>query len=102
MCRATRDPVAGRARHTLARGQCHSSFSRCAAIHRSYNAQPEERVIKKLVKHGNSYALIIDKPIMDLLGITPTTPLEITTDGQRLIITPIRKSGRRSRNPNRD
>ncbi len=39
-------------------------------------------MIKKLVKHGNSYALIIDKPILDLLKITPDTPLEITTDGK--------------------
>ncbi len=39
-------------------------------------------MIKKFVKHGNSYALIIDKPIMDLLRITPDTPLEIRTDGR--------------------
>lgn len=42
-------------------------------------------MVKNLVKHGNSYALVIDKPILELLGITPDTPLEITTtDGKSL------------------
>ncbi len=44
-------------------------------------------MIKMLVKHGNSYALVIDKPILELLNITPDTPLEITTlDGKSLTI----------------
>src|SRR5689334_8805743 len=38
-------------------------------------------MVKKLTKHGNSYALVIDKPIMDILNITDDTPLNITTDG---------------------
>ena len=41
-------------------------------------------MIKTLTRHGNSWALIIDKPILDLLKITPDTPLEVTTDGQGL------------------
>ncbi len=46
-------------------------------------------LIKRLTKHGNSYALIIDRALIDLLGIDPSTPLEIaTTDGKSLIITP--------------
>jgi len=44
---------------------------------------------KHLTKHGNSYAIIIDRAIMDLLKIDPSTPLEISTpDGESLIITP--------------
>ncbi len=44
-------------------------------------------MIKTLVKHGNSWALIIDKPILELLNITPDTPLEISTrDGKSLHI----------------
>lgn len=46
-------------------------------------------MIKTLTKHGNSYALVIDKPIMELLKINPDTPLEITTDGQALKIAPV-------------
>lgn len=45
---------------------------------------------KTLTKHGNSYALVIDKPILDLLKITPDTLLELSTNGTRLIISPIR------------
>ena len=43
-------------------------------------------MIKKLTKHGNSSALVIERPIMELLKIDNETPLEITTDGKRLII----------------
>jgi antitoxin component of MazEF toxin-antitoxin module len=47
-------------------------------------------MIKKLVAHGNSAALIIDKPILELLKVDTGTPLEIATDGQNLIISPVR------------
>lgn len=43
-------------------------------------------MVKTLTKHGNSYALIIDKPILDLLNIQPDSPLEISTDGKVLTI----------------
>ena len=46
-------------------------------------------MIKKLVSHGNSAALIIDKPIMELLNVDMETPLEIVTDGKSLIISPV-------------
>ncbi len=45
-------------------------------------------MIKKLTKHGNSYALVIDRGIMDLLRINEKTPLEITTDGRALMVVP--------------
>ena len=45
-------------------------------------------MIKKLTKHGNSWALVIDKPVMDLLRIDPETPLQVSTDGQALIVAP--------------
>jgi len=51
-------------------------------------------MIKNLSVHGNSAALIIDKPILELLDITFETPLKITTDGVSLIITPVRDRGR--------
>ena len=46
-------------------------------------------MVKNLTKHGNSYALIIEKPIMELLNTEPETPLEITTDGKSLLIRPV-------------
>lgn len=46
-------------------------------------------MIKTLTKHGNSFALIIERPIMELLGIEADTPLNITTDGNALVIHPV-------------
>lgn len=51
-------------------------------------------MIKTLTRHGNSYALVIDKPILDLLKIDPETPLEITTDGHSLTVTPAQNRGK--------
>ena len=45
---------------------------------------------KRLQVVGNSSGIIIDKPILELLRITPETELDISTDGERLIVTPIR------------
>jgi antitoxin component of MazEF toxin-antitoxin module len=45
-------------------------------------------MVKTLTKHGNSLALVIDKPILDLLKIEADTPLSISTDGRCLIIAP--------------
>ena len=49
-------------------------------------------MVKMLTKHGNSYALVIDKPILELLRVTPETPFEIITDGQCLVLTPVREA----------
>lgn len=49
---------------------------------------------KKLTVVGNSLGIIIEKPILDLLGISKDTPLEIITDGTRLIIEPQTKNER--------
>ena len=51
-------------------------------------------MIKKLTSHGNSSALIIEKPILDLLHITLDTPLEISTDGRNIVISPVQKISR--------
>ena len=47
-----------------------------------------------LTAHGNSAALIIDKPILELLGMDMSTPLKIVTDGRNLIISPMRDARR--------
>ena len=54
-------------------------------------------MVKHLTSHGNSTALVIDKPVMALLHITMKTPLELTTDGKNLIISPLRSTKRASR-----
>ena len=52
---------------------------------------------KSLIKHGNSLALVIDKPILEMLEITPETKLELTTNGDAILLTPIRDRDRQSR-----
>lgn len=47
-------------------------------------------MIKTLTKHGNSYALVIEKPILELLRVSPETPFEIITDGRCLVLAPVR------------
>lgn len=47
-------------------------------------------MIKKLTKHGNSLALVIDKPVLEILEIDSDTPLSVTTDGTCLVLSPIR------------
>ncbi len=47
-------------------------------------------MIKKLTAIGNSLGIIIDRPILELLRIDRETALEISTDGDALIIRPNR------------
>ncbi|MFQ5432264.1 MAG: AbrB/MazE/SpoVT family DNA-binding domain-containing protein [Nitrospinota bacterium] len=54
-------------------------------------------MIKKLVKHGNSRAIILDRGVLDLLKINDETPLDISTDGKLLIISPVREKKRRKK-----
>ncbi len=54
-------------------------------------------MIKKLTRHGNSLALVIDKGVLELLKIDSETPLEISTDGNLIIINPLRSQKRRKR-----
>jgi antitoxin component of MazEF toxin-antitoxin module len=51
-------------------------------------------MIKTLTRHGNSMALVIEKAILELLKIKSDTPLDISTDGDVLIITPVRNEKR--------
>lgn len=43
---------------------------------------------RTLQKHGNSQALVIEKPLMEATGITMDTPLEITVSGDTITIRP--------------
>jgi antitoxin MazE len=51
--------------------------------------------VKRLTRHGNSLALVIDKGVLDLLSIDDQTPLEISTDGTILLIAPVRDEARK-------
>ena len=44
-----------------------------------------------LVRHGNSFALILDKPVLELLNVDPARPVAVSTsDGKSLLVTPLR------------
>lgn len=46
-------------------------------------------MVKTLQKHGNSHALVIDKSLMEAVGIDADSPLQVTISGNSLIVTPV-------------
>jgi antitoxin MazE len=46
---------------------------------------------KRMTAIGNSLGIVIERPILELLNIDRDTEVEMITDGDRLIIQPIRK-----------
>ncbi len=54
-------------------------------------------MIKTLTRHGNSLALVIDRAVLDMLKIDAETPLEISTDGQVLVVSPVRDAAHREK-----
>jgi antitoxin component of MazEF toxin-antitoxin module len=51
-------------------------------------------MIKKLTRTGNSVALVLDKPLLDELGLDENAEVEVSTNGQIIVITPKRDSAR--------
>ncbi|MBP9765334.1 AbrB/MazE/SpoVT family DNA-binding domain-containing protein [Candidatus Babeliales bacterium] len=45
-------------------------------------------MLKKLVRYGNSNALVLDKAILELLNIQEGSVVKISTDGRSIILTP--------------
>ena len=54
-------------------------------------------MIKNLVRHGDSWALVIDESLLALLNIDPDTLLEISKDGNSLVITPVNQDPRKAK-----
>ncbi|MBI5503828.1 MAG: AbrB/MazE/SpoVT family DNA-binding domain-containing protein [Deltaproteobacteria bacterium] len=48
--------------------------------------------IKKLSAVGNSLGFTIDRPILELLNITKDAAVDVKTNGEALIIRPVRAS----------
>ncbi|MDX2346130.1 MAG: AbrB/MazE/SpoVT family DNA-binding domain-containing protein [Legionella sp.] len=46
-------------------------------------------MLKKLVKYGNSKALVLDRAILELLNIKEGALVKLRTDGKSLTITPV-------------
>ena len=56
-------------------------------------------MIKRLTKTGNSLALVLDQPLLEATGITSETPLEVSTDGDVIVISPVRDEERTEKFP---
>ncbi|HEY5314604.1 MAG TPA: hypothetical protein VIK18_18875 [Pirellulales bacterium] len=54
-------------------------------------------MITKLSKLGDELVLKIDRSMIEQLSIDDNTPLELSIDGQSLILTPVRDEQRRER-----
>lgn len=52
---------------------------------------------KRLTKIGDSTGLVIDKPILDLLGLARGDEVELRIEGERLIVGPVEVSARAER-----
>jgi len=50
---------------------------------------------KKLTRTGNSVALVLDRPLLEQLGIDENSEVEVSTNGDVLVMTPTREPGRR-------
>ena len=51
-------------------------------------------MVKRLTKTGNSLALVLDRPLLEATRIDADTPLEISTDGDVIVISPVRDARR--------
>ncbi len=51
-------------------------------------------MIKKLTRTGNSIAVVLDKPLLEELGLDENAEVEVSTNGQIIVITPKRNSAR--------
>ena len=52
---------------------------------------------KKLSRSGNSVALVLDKPLLEQLGLDENAEVELSTNGDVLVVTPIRDVVRQRR-----
>ncbi len=46
-------------------------------------------MVKTLQRHGNSQALVLDKPILEMMGANEDTQFQLTVSNGSLIVTPI-------------
>ena len=49
---------------------------------------------KRLTKIGNSLGIVLDRPLLEKLGVDLETDLEVSTDGSVILISPVRSKWR--------
>ncbi|HEX7253692.1 MAG TPA: AbrB/MazE/SpoVT family DNA-binding domain-containing protein [Thermoanaerobaculia bacterium] len=50
---------------------------------------------KRLSLSGDSVAIVLDKPLLDAVGVDAGSEVDVSTNGDVIVITPVRDSGRR-------
>ena len=45
---------------------------------------------KKLTRTGNSLALVLDRPLLEAVGIGAGTTVDVSTNGDVIVVTPVR------------
>ena len=54
-------------------------------------------MVTRLKDDGNHLSLEIPRHLLDQIGVGPDTPVEISADGGRLIVAPVKDARRRER-----
>ena len=52
---------------------------------------------KKLTRTGNSVALVLDRDLLDAAGLDAGATVEVSTDGEVIVISPVRGARRTER-----
>jgi antitoxin component of MazEF toxin-antitoxin module len=54
-------------------------------------------MLKRLTKQGNSVALILDKPLLEAVQIDAGAEVEVSTNGDCIVVTPVRDKKRQAK-----
>jgi antitoxin component of MazEF toxin-antitoxin module len=52
---------------------------------------------KKLTRTGNSVALVLDRPLLEQLGMDEGSEVEVSSNGDVIVVTPVRGKDREAR-----
>ena len=54
-------------------------------------------MVKRLTRQGNSVAIVLDRPILEAAELEEGQEVEVSTDGDVIIITPVRSKSRQAK-----
>ena len=52
-------------------------------------------MVTRLKRDGDSLVLVIDQPLLEQMHIDSNTPLDVSVEGERLVVSPVRDEHRR-------
>ena len=52
-------------------------------------------MVTRLKRDGDTLVLVIDRPLLEKMQIDSNTPLDVSIEGERLIVAPVRDEERR-------